>query len=99
MSELDKVDHIAVEVADIQKSVDWYRERFSFNVLYQDETWAFLEFENIKLAFVLPNQHPPHIAFCRADAEKHGKLKTHRDGTKSIYIRDNSGNAIEILKS
>ena len=95
---MDKVDHIAVEVADIKQSVDWYKERFSFNVLYQDDTWAFLEFENIKLAFVLPNQHPPHIAFCRSDAEMYGKLKMHRDGTESTYIRDNSGNAIEILK-
>ncbi len=61
---LDTVDHIAVAVDDVGKAVDWYCKTFKCNIEYQDKTWAFLCFENIKLALVVPNQHPPHIAFC-----------------------------------
>ena len=40
-----------------------------------------LEYDNIKLALVLPNQHPPHLAFEKNNAIDYSKLKTHRDGT------------------
>jgi len=36
----------------------------------------------IKLALVLPSQHPAHIAFVQSQARKSfGALKLHRDGT------------------
>ena len=54
---LDTVDHIAVAVDDVEKAVAWYRETFKCEIEYQDKTWAFLRFENIKLALVVPNQH------------------------------------------
>ena len=46
---------------------------------------------------VLPSQHPPHIGIETPEAEKHGELKPHRDGTRSIYIPDSAGNAVELL--
>lgn len=95
--ELEKIDHIAIPVKDIARASNWYQQQFSCKVLYQDETWAFLEFANIRLALVLPQQHPPHLAFSRDDAEKFGELKTHRDGSKSVYIKDSEGNSVEIL--
>lgn len=94
---LDTVDHIAVAVDDVDKAVDWYRKTFKCNIEYQDKTWAFLCFENIKLALVVPNQHPPHIAFLHENADQFGKLKTHRDGTRSVYIEDSAGNSVEIV--
>jgi len=94
---LDAIDHIAISVKDIGKAVEWYREHFKFKVSYQDDTWAFLEFENIKLALVIPEQHPPHLAFVSEDAETYGELKKHRDGTRSLYVEDSSGNAVEIM--
>ena len=93
----NRIDHIAVPVNNVKEAVDWYTSKFACTVDYQDDTWAFLNFENIKLALVVPDQHPPHIAFIRDDAHTYGKLKTHRDGTKSTYIRDPSGNSVEIL--
>jgi catechol 2,3-dioxygenase-like lactoylglutathione lyase family enzyme len=93
----DVIDHVAIAVTDVASSVNWYKEQFKCNVTYQDETWAFIEFENIKLALVVPNQHPPHVAFVTADAERHGKLKKHRDGTRSVYIKDPAGNSVEIM--
>ncbi len=93
----DAIDHIALPVTDLKKTVEWYLETFKCEVEYQDDTWAFLRFGNIKLAFVLPDQHPPHIAFVSARAEQFGELKAHRDGTRSVYVDDPSGNKLEIM--
>ena len=92
-----KIDHIALQVNDIKESVEYYKN-YGSNVLYQDDTWALLDYDNISLALVLPNMHPPHIAFEKTNAEDYGKLKKHRDGTSSVYINDPSNNSVEILK-
>lgn len=96
---LDQIDHIAVQVQDIEETVRWYSERFNCAVSYKDETWALLKFGNISLAFVVKSQHPPHIGISRDDASVFGKLKPHRDGTESCYIQDPSENYIEVVKS
>jgi hypothetical protein len=56
-----------------------------------------LRFANTRLAFVVASQHPPHIGFTHPHAERFGVLKPHRDGTRSTYVKDPSGNAVEIL--
>jgi catechol 2,3-dioxygenase-like lactoylglutathione lyase family enzyme len=94
---LDRIDHIAVSVRNIAEAVRWYTTTFRCAVTYQDETWAFLDFENTKLALVIPEQHPPHFAFTSRDAASFGPLKTHRDGTRSTYVKDPSGNTVEIM--
>ena len=96
---MDKIHHIAIQVEAIDKAVEWYASRFDVSVSYQDETWALLKFENLSLALVLPSQHPGHFAIEHEQAEKFGPLKPHRDGTESVYIKDPSGNAVEILKT
>lgn len=95
----DPLDHIAISVSDIAAAVDWYVQQFRCEVAYQDETWALLRFANIQLALVIPEQHPPHLAIRRPDAEQFGNLVTHRDGTRSCYIKDPAGNAVEIMDS
>lgn len=97
MPPLDALHHVAVSVNDIGRAVDWYTKTFHCTVSYQDATWAMLEFANLKLALVIPEQHPPHLAFVHPEAEKFGPLKAHRDGTKSVYVRDPAGNSIEIM--
>ena len=94
---LDPIDHVAVSVRDIAESVAWYRKTFRCRVAYQDATWALLEFGNMRLALVIASQHPPHLALARADASSFGTLTTHRDGTRSTYVADPSGNSIEIM--
>ncbi len=94
---LDPIHHIAIPVRDVKEAVEWYRGHFACAVSYQDDTWALLDFANIKLALVVPSQHPPHIAFVSPEAEKYGILKPHRDGTRSVYIADPNGNSVEIL--
>ena len=97
MPERDTLDHVAIRVDDVARAVAWYRETFSVDVTYQDETWALLSFANIRLALVVPDQHPPHLAVVRPDAEAFGPLKTHRDGTASVYIKDSENNVLEIM--
>jgi hypothetical protein len=46
---------------------------------------------------VIPSQHPAHVAFVHPEAERFGPLKPHRDGTRSVYVTDPSGNPVEIL--
>ena len=94
---LDSLHHVAIAVKDIGQAVDWYTKTFHCTVSYQDATWAMLEFANLKLALVIPEQHPPHVAIIHAEAEKFGTLRPHRDGTRSVYVTDPAGNAIEIL--
>lgn len=101
-------DHIALETSDIKESVKWYLSILDApNLLYQDETWALIESEGSKIAFVLPREHPSHIAF-RIDTLQHEDTlkilypnptwKTHRDGSESFYVRDPSGNIVEFVK-
>jgi catechol 2,3-dioxygenase-like lactoylglutathione lyase family enzyme len=94
---LDALDHVAIPVRDLEATVDWYLDNFSCRVLYRDATWALLEFSNTRLAFVLPDQHPSHVAVRKSDAERFGVLGTHRDGTRFTYVADPSGNTVEIL--
>jgi catechol 2,3-dioxygenase-like lactoylglutathione lyase family enzyme len=95
---LDEIDHIAISVKDVGKAVAWYTKTFKCEVEYQDETWAFLKFGNIKLAFVMPGQHPRHIAFAVDDAGRFGEVEKHRDGTISTYVKDPAGNSVEMVE-
>ena len=99
MSELDRLDHVAIPVQEIASAVDWYTKTFKCKVKYQDATWALLGFDNVDMALVIPSQHPAHIGLTSPDAETFGELKTHRDGTRSCYVSDPAGNAVEILLS
>jgi len=93
----DRVHHIALQVKDLGRAVDWYQAHFSSELLYRDDTWALLRFGNVNLALVMPDQHPAHIAFTHPDAGRFGELVLHRDGTRSVYIEDSEGNSVEIM--
>lgn len=96
---MDTIHHVAITVKDIARAVRWYTEHFDCKVSYQDDTWAMLDFANIHLALVLPEQHPPHVGIARSHAEDFGKLTTHRDGVRSIYLKDSEANSVEIIEA
>ncbi|MDX2504728.1 MAG: VOC family protein [Gammaproteobacteria bacterium] len=95
---LDTIDHIAITVTDIKVSVDWYLRQYHCQVLYQDNTWALLEYHNIKLALVIDREHPPHFAIISETPEQYGPLTKHRDRSQSVYIEDPDGNHIEMIR-
>ena len=87
-------DHVAQQVPDIAEAIEWQMSTVpGTTVLHQDATWGLVQSGGVKIAFVLPEQHPPHLAF-RVDAEElerlataHGAtIATHRDATRSIYL-------------
>ena len=93
-----KFDHVAVNVADIARSVEWYKDKLGAEVLYQDPSWAFLQAGGTKIALTVAAQHPPHIAFDigpNPPADFFKVAKVHRDGSASRYISDPDGNSIE----
>ena len=93
-----KVDHIAIQVDNPRDAANWYVNNFDAELLYVDDTWGFVEFENIKLAFVVKNQHPAHFAFKVATFSDKKAVKKHKDGTESCYGRDPWGNIYELIR-
>jgi len=98
-------DHVAQQVPDIAEAVSWYQRTLpDVRVLYQDESWAFIEANGIKLAFVKKDQHPGHIAWRvdaaeleRLAAETGNEIVPHRDKTRSFYLEAPGGQWIEII--
>jgi catechol 2,3-dioxygenase-like lactoylglutathione lyase family enzyme len=92
-----KIDHVAINVRDIEKSVEWYMENIGGRILYKDETWALLRMGGAKIALTVASQHKPHIGFrvdnlIDFDTEE---IKKHRDGARYVYREDPDGNVIE----
>ena len=99
MKKLDDIDHVAIQVDDIKKSLDWYLRKFKCEEIYSDDTWAFIKFHNIKLALVTNTEHPPHFAILDNDLNtKDNKVVKHRDGSYSKYSKDLDGNFLEFIK-
>lgn len=94
---LDSIHHVAVSVADIEKSVHWYLTSFRCELLEQGRQHAVLQFANLRVVLTLPSLDPPHLAFERDDAASLGELRTRVDGVRSTFLADSSGNLIEIV--
>tara|TARA_B100000401_G_scaffold159855_1_gene106783 strand:- start:94 stop:426 length:333 start_codon:yes stop_codon:yes gene_type:complete len=95
ISKLNTIDHLAITVDDINQSVSWYLENYTCEVIYADDTWAFLQFKNIKIALVTNDQHPDHFAVLDSSALSNKNAVKHRDGTISYYTKDLDNNYIE----
>jgi len=95
--QLSCIHHVGIPVKNIKRVVERYTKRFQCEIVYQDEIWAMIGFENINLAIVVQEQHPPHVAFEPENAEEYGPLKDHRDRSRSTYIEDSENNTVEIM--
>ncbi len=96
---MKNIDHVAFTVKSIDKAVEWYVTQIGAVIKYQDSSWAMLHVGDIKLALVLPGDHPNHFAIrCNSIDEfpvAAEEISTHRDGSHYIYLSDPFGNAIE----
>ncbi len=107
MSEQYRFDHAAQVVPDIAETISWYEQNLSgagVRVLYSDTTWGLIEVGGVRLAFVVRDQHPNHLAWSVSSEElerlatQHSKeIKPHRDGTRSFYLDAPGGNPVEII--
>lgn len=100
-----RFDHVALTVpkGKISETISWYIDNMSASKVYEDETWGLIACNGIKIAFVIPEQHPPHVAFTLTQSEydsfksKGKEFKKHRDGSESFYEKDCQGNMLEYL--
>jgi len=99
-------DHLALESTSIVEDVAFFREALpGLQVLYQDTTWGFLSAAGVKIAFVTPKEHPPHIAFRVNSREElqelanrnSARIDIHRDNSESFYLQAPGGPWIEVV--
>ena len=95
-----QLDHIAINVNDIEKASEWYQKNLNATIAYKDETWAMLDIGGTKLALTISRQHPPHFAFTLKSLDEFPadeEIRYHRDGSAYLYIEDLDGNTIEYV--
>lgn len=100
-----RFDHVAQQVPDIGEAVAWQLQAVpGSQVLHQDPSWALVESAGVKLAFVLPDEHPSHIAYRVDDDElerlaaRHGAtIAVHRDATRSFYLQGPGALQTEVI--
>ena len=94
-----KLDHVALQVNNLEESVNWYVENFCAKINYKDDTWAMLNIGGTNIALTIPSQHPAHIAFVVDKKEDFppGEIKYHRDGSAYLYTEDPAGNVVEYI--
>jgi catechol 2,3-dioxygenase-like lactoylglutathione lyase family enzyme len=93
-----KLDHIAINVDNVFKAVEYYGRTYNAITLYEDLSWAMLKIGDTKIALVLSEEHKPHIAFkCSSfdDFPDGSEIRIHRDGSYYSYQTDPSGNVVE----
>lgn len=100
-----KFDHVAQPVPDIAAALEWWQRTVpDARVLYADDSWGLLEAGGAKLAFVLAEQHPQHLAFAVSAetlehlAAEHGaQIALHRDRSRSFYLEAPGDGRLEII--
>ena len=98
-------DHVAHQVPDVAAALDWWTRTVpGARVLYADETWGLLEAGGAKIAFVMAEQHPNHLAFKvsgdeleRLAAEHGAEIHGHRDASRSFYLEAPGAQRVEVI--
>ena len=98
-------DHVAQQVPDVAAALAWWQQAVAgAQVLYSDETWGLLAAGGARLAFVVADQHPDHLAFRvsaqeleRLAAEHDGVIDSHRDGSRSFYLQAPGDHQVEVI--
>ena len=95
---LDRIHHVAIPVADLEKALQWYQTSFECELIQQERQFAVLQFENLRVVLSLTSLEPPHLAFEKTGAAALGELRDRPDGVRSTYVADTTGNMIEIVE-
>jgi hypothetical protein len=100
-----RFDHVAHQVPDVAEAISWWRANVGdVEVLYQDDTWGLVEAGGLRMAFVMADEHPGHVAFrvpperLEELAVRHGReAVVHRDGSRSFYVDGPGETGVEII--
>ena len=98
-------DHVAFVVQDVTQALAWWQRTVpGATILYSDETWGLIEAGGAKLAFVVAEEHPDHLAFKVSGEElerlaaRHGsEISPHRDGSRSFYLEAPGDHRVEVI--
>ena len=98
-------DHVARQVSDVAAALEWWQRMVpGATVLYADATWGLLEAGGARLAFVVAEEHPDHIAFKvsaaeleRLAGEHEASISVHRDGSRSFYVDAPDDDRVEVI--
>ena len=98
-------DHVALQVPDIGVAIDWYLKTIPGSAaLHRDASWGLITAGGAKIAFVLAEQHPNHVAWRVSETElkeiairEGATISPHRDGTRSVYLEAPGGHHLEVI--
>jgi catechol 2,3-dioxygenase-like lactoylglutathione lyase family enzyme len=98
-------DHVALRVPDVAAALQWWLQTVpGAEVRYADETWGMIEAGGARIALVLAEQHPDHVAFkvsgaaLQRLAAEHGvAISPHRDGSRSCYLDAPGEHHVEVI--
>jgi catechol 2,3-dioxygenase-like lactoylglutathione lyase family enzyme len=98
---MDIIDHIAIRVADLKESEEWYLDHLKAEVTFRDRKYIRLKVGNTNIALIDEVHYPwAHIGVLvkdKDDLPDIGSRIEHRDGTIGVYVKDPSGNYIEYI--
>ncbi len=98
-------DHVAQQVPDVGAAIAWWQGTVpGARVVYEDATWGLIEAAGVRLAFVMADHHPGHLAWRVSDREleelaahHRAEISSHRDGSRSFYLDAPGGQSIELI--
>jgi glyoxylase I family protein len=102
------IDHISIQVADLQRSVDFYQKMFGFKVVSQDQPLGIIRLGNTRTLVSLNRQSPAGIvdhfsigiprytkeAAARYLAQHGGKVED--DPYAGLHVKDPDGVNVQI---
>ena len=98
---MDIIDHIAIRVANLKESEEWYLDHLKAEVTFRDRKYIRLKVGNTNIALIDEVYYPwAHIGVLvkdKDDLPDIGSRIEHRDGTIGVYVKDPSGNYIEYI--
>jgi catechol 2,3-dioxygenase-like lactoylglutathione lyase family enzyme len=103
------IDHVSIQVADLQRSVDFYQKMFGFSVISQDQPHGIIRLGNTRTLVSLNHESPAGIVdhfaigiprFTRESAENYLKQRGAtplNDPFAGLHIKDPDGINVQIF--
>ena len=106
------IDHVSIHVADLQRSVDFYRNMFGFSVVSQEQSQGIIRLGNAKKVLVSLNHGSPAgivdhfaIGIPHSNRESASRYLTQRGATPlqgdyaGLHVKDPDGINVQISQS